>query len=282
MKKGIVRSSASSAICVAALAVSSAGYGATVAQVKALADGGSFTNLTGIVTSVGGGTGRLGFTLQDNTGGILVDKGATTYVQPNLGDSVTILNGTSVHFSSGAVHNDPEGRYTVEAVPVANTDVVVNSNNNALPTPLDFANLTAYMTADFLDTQGRLVRLHNLHLIYSNLTTSGTTTWTNGPAVAGLNFNVSDGTTQTVLRLTSDINGTGGTWSTKTRPSDTNPTDTFDVVAASAWFAVAATGVPSPGNEISLNNWCGTTAKTDATTGPIRAATSNVDLWRKY
>jgi hypothetical protein len=162
----------------------------------------------------------------------------------------------------------------VEAVPASTADVVVNSSGNPAPAPQDFFTVASFLAASTVTVQAKLVRLHNLHLTTPLPANAGATTWLNA-ATVGQNFVVADtaGTT-TVLRITSDVHGTVATWQAKTRPSEVNPLDTFDVVAVTATFN-------PPGNEFSLNDPVGTTAKTD-TTGPIRAATSGVPAWKEY
>ncbi len=227
----------------------------TVAAVKALADASLASNVTGIVTSVGGSTGRLQFTIQDATGGLLIDKGTLTYTQPNVGDSVTIVSGTKTTFSG-----------TIELIPTTAGDIVVNNTGNPQPTIVTYPSIAAALAASTTDHQGRLVRIQN---VYFTVAPAGP----NWPATGGVNYTVTDNGTDTMtVRVTSDIHGLGAAWSAKLAPTASS-SDRVDIVGVGSLFSSV--------NQIYINDPVGTSAKTDAT-GPIRPPTTSVGDWNLY
>ncbi len=239
----------------------------TVAQVKASAEGAEWQT-TGIVTSVGGNTGRRAFTIQDATDAILIDnKNSLTYTLPAVGDSVWIRRGNKTTFSN-----------TIQLQPAATADVIVNSSGNPLPAPVVFASVNDFLAANVTSTQAKLVRLQNVYL-KDAATSAGAVNWLDASAtVGGHNFGfTSDGASTVTVRITNDLNGKETNWQNKVRPATNNSSDRVDIVAVAAQFTVAAV----PTLQISLNDPVGTSAKTDAT-GPIRPATTAVSDWRKY
>lgn len=240
--------------------------GPTCAQVKAAVDGTICLNTSGTVTSVGGATGRLQFTIQDASGGVLVDKNTTTYVQPNVGDKVTITSGTKTTFNG-----------TVELQPISNTDVVVTPGSNPQPAPIVFGSVAAFKAAPTLTVQATRVTIQNVYLT-TGTTGIGTTTWLNPTTTGSVNVTMSDssGTTFTA-RLTNDLHGKESNWQAKTRPVANNTSDRVDIIAVGA---LQSLGGP---NEVSLNDPVGTSAKTDVG-GPIAPATvpAAVNKWELF
>ncbi|MEI7634204.1 MAG: DUF5689 domain-containing protein [bacterium] len=241
----------------AILAVSTATSADTAASVKALPDGSQGFNVTGIVTSSGGSTGRLQFVIQDATGGLLIDRGTITppYAQPNVGDSVTITTGTkSTYFGS------------VQFVPEISGSVVVNSTGNPLPAPYVYPSVAAALAAPTLDHQGLYVRVKN---VYFTIAPVGP----NWPSTGGMNYEVTDNGADLIrVRLTTDLHGQETNWGNKTAPTN-NPADRVDIVAVGAQYNSAS--------QIYMNDPVGTSAKTDET-GPIRPATTSVGEWALY
>ncbi|MBX7246688.1 MAG: hypothetical protein K1X53_14420 [Candidatus Sumerlaeaceae bacterium] len=237
-----------------------------ISSVKAAADGSQWILTSGTVTSVGGNTNRRGFTIQDATGGILIDNNASlTYTVPAVGDFVNITTGTKTTFSGA-----------IELQPTSNAAVVIVNSGNPLPTPQTFLTVDSFLASSTATVQSNYIRINNVFLGGSVPTGGGTTTWLDATTTGGVNYLLtSNGVTSVSLRLTADLGGTEATWQAKARPAVANSTDRFDLFAVSTVFAGAL--------QISLNSPVGTTAKTDST-GPIRAATipASAKDWERY
>ncbi len=225
---------------------------AMIADVKVSGDSTTLTNVTGVVTSVGGATGRLQFTIQDATGGVIVDKGGTSYVQPLVGDSVTILQGTKTTFSG-----------LIQLQPLSGADVQINSNGNPLPDPLRFSTLYAFSQADTNFVQSMYVHVKDLCLTGSLPAAAGSSTWLSSTATGNANYTVTDnGHDTAILRLPVDLAGTLATWRAKQRPA-VSASERFDIVCTAGIFGGAL--------QLQMSSPAGTTARADAT-GPVRVA----------
>lgn len=237
----------------------------TIADVKAAANGARFTDVTGIVTSVGGSTSRLQFTIQDATGGVLVDCGTQTYTQPTLGDQVKL--GICLKTLNGAM---------VQLAPEVGASAYTTlSSGNALPAPVQFASLTAFLAANSLDTQSKLVRVKNVYCSDTAVPTNGdAVNWMGAAATGNINYvYTDDGATTIQVRITSDVHGKEAIW--RAKPRSTGVAQKVDVVGVGSAY-----GTPVV-NQIYLNDPAGTTAMTDAT-GPIYPAGSAVRDWFEY
>ena len=234
-----------------------------IAAVKNSADASIFLNTSGTVTSVGGSFGRLQFTIQDATGGIIIDRNTAVYTQPNVGDFVNILSGTKTTFNG-----------LVELQPTNGSDVVTTPGGGSPITPQAFASVAAFL-ASTTATQSNLVRIPNVFLSDLPPANSGATTWLDGSATsANIVYGFSDGGPTTVsVRLASDLHNTTATWQAKTRPVEDVTADKVDIVTVA--------GISGSTLSLIISDPVGTTAKTDAT-GPIRASVSAVRDWKFY
>jgi len=236
----------------------------TIADIKASGNGDIWINTTGTVTSVGGNTNRKGFTIQDETGGLLIDNGGTiTYSQPAVGDRVLIATGTKTTFNGMA------------QLQVATAEALqIQSSGNPLPAPIEFNTVNDFLAASQYAIQSTYVRVKNIYLFGDQPTSGGLTTWLDTSITGGITYSAtSDGLSTLTLRLTNDLAGAETIWQNKTRPVVNNPSDRFDVVAVVSLFG----GV----SQISLNNPSGTIAEFDVD-GPIRQATTTVRDWTLY
>lgn len=243
----------------------------TCASVKAAANGTRFQNVHGIVTSVGGNYGRLQFTIQDGTVGLLIDSpSATAYTQPNIGDDVTI-GVASRNTSSGSIVLQPEG--------TGSAAFTVNSSGNPLPAPVTYGSVAEFLAANTIDIQGLRVQICNVYL--DSISTAdtakvGDTTWlasAQTAGAAGLVF-TDDGTAKVTVYVTNDLHGKLDDWKAKIRPATADSNDRVNVIAVGAQYNNV--------NQISVNDPVGTAAKTDEA-GPIAPAKkAAVNEWSLY
>lgn len=231
-------------------------------------------SVIGVVTSVGGGTGRDGFTIQDATGAVLIDNAGTLgkYTVPAVGDEVEISEGNiSIFFD------------TFQLQPGGASDVTILSSGNPLPDPVLFTSVDDFLTGGEVggpssqwirETQNLLVAIQNVHLVdYASAT------WADLEAAGGAarNIDISDGTDTMEIRLTSDLGGSEAAWQAKAAPG-TGAGNSFDLVGVSAVFS----GVML----VHVNNPVGTSAAID-NEGPFRPANSvqpptSVQEWMLY
>lgn len=244
-----------SVILLAASAVSAD----TVASVKGLPNDTPFAgSVTGTVTSVGGGMGQLGFTIQDATDGVFVFRTAKSpeYKLPNVGDAVTITGGTKK-----SVYG------TIFISPASAAGVVVSPQKGQAPAPEVFDSLTDFLAAKPMALQGKLVHVRGVHLVVPLPEGAGTKTWLTPESKGAIKFQISDGKSTTTLQFPPEMHGVRAKWAEKIRPSEADSNDTFDVVGVDSY------NLGAKRSQIMLCDPAGTAAKADAT-GPIRASSA--------